>query len=240
VAISFLTRLRMPIDGQAATERDAAAAWAYPLAGALVGAIGGGLYWLLESLGVPAGPAAGLALAAMLLTTGGLHEDGLADLADGLGGGWTRERRLEIMRDSRIGAFGALTLMVALLIKWSALTEFNSAEALAALVAAGAISRAPLGAAMRWLHHARADGLSRHVGRPPALSAGLGLALGLAAPLLVLGVYTGAAGAFAGLVLAGATLSLARVKLGGQTGDVLGATQQVSELAVLVVLAAAL
>ena len=100
---------RLPV-GWLATSAEPArladAVWAFPVVGAVVGAIGGAVFWVCARLGMPPAVAAVWTLASMLLVTGALHEDGLADTADGLGGGRTRERKLEIMRDSRIGTFG--------------------------------------------------------------------------------------------------------------------------------------
>ncbi|MEL6316326.1 MAG: adenosylcobinamide-GDP ribazoletransferase, partial [Pseudomonadota bacterium] len=120
-AAALLTRAPVPVDHAHAGRRGARAAWAWPVVGAALGgaaaaALAGGL-----ALGLPPGPAAAAALAALVLATGALHEDGLADLADGLGGGRDRARALEIMRDSRIGAFGAAALLLAFLARWSAL-----------------------------------------------------------------------------------------------------------------------
>ena len=234
-ALALLTRLPAPGADHA---RGARAAWAWPLVGALLGGAGalGGLACLAG--GLPPAAAAGAALSVQVLATGALHEDGLADLADGLGGGPDRERRLEIMRDSRIGAFGAVALILGLGLRWS-LTAALLPAAPAALLAAAALSRAAMAAAMATLPPARPDGLSAMAGRPGAaaiLAAGLALALaGLAAgPAPAFLAALGAAGAAAGVG------ALARSRLGGQTGDVLGAAQQAAEIAALAGLAAAL
>src|SRR5690606_40192087 len=111
-------------------------------------------------LGLPSGPAAALALAAAMLMTGCLHEDGLSDVADGIGGGSTRERKLEIMRDSRIGSYGTAALVISLLLRWSALAALaGPAQVFAAFIAAHCASRALPGALMHVLPPARADGL---------------------------------------------------------------------------------
>src|SRR5207237_336605 len=128
-SLVFCTRLPLaqwaPIAGADAGAIGAAiavarATWAFPLAGALVGTVGGLLYWFAHRLGVPPFPAAGLALIGTLALTGALHEDGLADTVDGFGGGKDGEAKLAIMRDSRIGAYGTCALIVSIILRWSA------------------------------------------------------------------------------------------------------------------------
>jgi len=248
VAAALLTRLPVPIDHGQAAGRMAAAVWAYPLVGAAIGALAGAVLAGLAALGMPAGVAAAMALAVAALATGAMHEDGLADCADGIGGGWSVERRLEIMKDARGGAYGALALVLATLARWSALATLASAGpgiAVAALAAAGAASRAPLGAVMRRVPNARAAlaageaGLSASVGRPPAVSVWLALALGLAVAVLLSG-WAGLGAALGAFLAAAAMAWLGWRKLGGQTGDVLGAAQVLAEIAALAVLTPAI
>ncbi len=244
VAASLLTRAPVPVDHALAALRAAPAVWAYPLVGAALGAISGGVLVGLMTVGVPVALAAIFAIAVTAIATGALHEDGLADCADGIGGGWSAERRLEIMKDSRVGAYGALALILASLARLTALVSLShfSAEAIiAALALAGAVSRAPLGAAMRWIPNARAAqagdeaGLSASVGRPPAISALLGLALGAALAAGLMG-WAGLIAMIFGCGAAAAMLWIAKRKLGGQTGDVLGAAQVLTEIAALTAL----
>jgi adenosylcobinamide-GDP ribazoletransferase len=214
--------------------------WAFPLVGAAVGGIGGGGYWIAVRLGLPPLVAAVWTLAAMLLATGALHEDGLADTADGFGGGRTRERRLEIMRDSRIGAFGALALMLALAARGASLAALAAPGAVAAgLVAAGALGRGAIVVVPLMLAPARSDGLApglagRAVGRA---AAGIGLGFVVALALLPIRAALGATLAAGAVALAMAWL--ARRRIGGYTGDVLGAVSVVTECVVLSLLAAA-
>lgn len=239
-ALSLLSRIPVPLDHQRAGARAAQSAWAYPLAGALLAVIAGGFGWALHALGIAAGPVAALVLAAQVMLSGALHEDGLADSADGLWGGWDPARRLEIMRDSRIGAYGVLALGLSLLLRWTCLSAILSAAGpaalLAALVAVSAVSRASMVAVMHVLPFARDDGLSRRVGSPPRWAAALAIALAL----IISGLLWGAPGALL-LCLTGATAAvivgrMARACIGGQTGDVLGATQQVAECLALLAL----
>src|SRR3979409_1783992 len=143
VAVAFYTRTQ----GAA----HARAAWAAPLVGVLIGALGALAYWIAYRLNLPALVAATLAVGATLLLTGCLHEDGLADTADGFGGGATRAQILDIMRDSRIGTYGALALGIALLLRIGALADLPNPGLVAwALIAAHAAARASLPAFM-WL-----------------------------------------------------------------------------------------
>ncbi|GJE39206.1 adenosylcobinamide-GDP ribazoletransferase [Methylobacterium persicinum] len=191
--------------------------------------------------------AATLAVGTLAATTGGLHEDGLADLADGLGAGGDRDRMLTIMRDSRIGSYGAIALFLGLALRIGALATLLDrigAAAAIALVLAAALSRLAALAPMVLLPPARSDGLSAAAGRPTGSSLGVAAALGVALCLASLPFGLGLAGvaAMAGLsaLAVWPVTSLARNKLGGQTGDVIGACQQVAEIAGLLGLVAAM
>ncbi|MEV4423409.1 adenosylcobinamide-GDP ribazoletransferase, partial [Patulibacter sp. NPDC049589] len=191
-AVGFLTRIPVPFGPDEAPRLTAAASW-FPAVGAGVGAVGGGvlaLAALIPGAG-PAGVAAALGLAATVAVTGALHEDGLADTADGLGVLGDRARRLEVMRDSRIGTFGALALLVWLLVGWSALRPLATGDAVLALVAAGAASRWAI------LVHATAGRPARPDGAIHALRVGpatgvVASVLTAAAAVLCLGPGTGA------------------------------------------------
>lgn len=238
VALALLTRLPMPPLPSGAFDRPSRAAWAFPLVGALVGVLAGVVGLAAFGLGLPGAAAAGLALTAQIALTGALHEDGLADTADGLWGGGAPARRLEIMRDSRIGTYGVLALVLSLGMRWLALAALLPAG-IGALIAAAALSRGMLPALMTALPPARSDGLSRSVGAPgpgaSAVAAGLGLLLALAAagPAILVPALLAA-------VLVAALGRLARRRIGGQTGDILGAAQQLAEIALLLGLMSAL
>lgn len=234
LCLVFFSRLPLPVFDFRGRSL-AAAIWAAPLAGLAVGLIGAVVYATAERFGLAMGPAAALALAATLLTTGCLHEDGLSDVADGFGGGKSRGGKLEIMRDSRIGAYGASALALSLLIRWSAISEFaDPTQALLALIAAHAASRGLLGAFMHLLPPARSDGLSAGAGSVSAEAAIAGAVLG-AIPLLLLGP----GGAIVAIVLLGLLFAAFRAlclnQIDGQTGDTIGALQQLGEIAVLLV-----
>jgi adenosylcobinamide-GDP ribazoletransferase len=240
ISAIFLTRLPLS-HGQTIARGDLSRAlWSAPIIGAGVGALGAGVYGLAYALHLPPLPSATLAVAATALATGCLHEDGLADVADGFGGGTTRERKLEIMRDSRIGTYGCLALLMSCLLRVGALASLaEPASVTAALIAAGAIARAGLAPFMALVPAARADGMSAYAGAPPPASAIAAGLLGLIA--LVCGL--GPVPAMAALLCLAAGLSvlawLCRTQIGGQTGDVLGAVEQIGEIAVLLVATAA-
>lgn len=230
---ALLTRLPVP-DHQGT---GAASAWAWPLVGAALGAIAALGAGLALWLGFTPGVVAALVLALGAILTGGLHEDGLSDTADGLFGGWTRQRRLEIMKDSRVGSYGVLALVIVTLARWSALATILAVGSPCVLVAVGAVSRAPMAVVMSALPNARETGLSHATGRPPAQGALIGATLALAIAFLFAG--WAALPMLAPVALTTWLLArLARARIGGQTGDILGAAQQLAEAAALAVLAA--
>lgn len=236
-ALRFFTRLPLPAAAAESLNFNRIA-WAAPVAGAGVGAIGAVVLALSERLGLPALVSASLATAALVAATGALHEDGLADVADGFGGGRSRERKLEVMRDSRIGAFGAIALMLVLILRVGALSAALShslSGASGALILVAALSRAGALMPLALLDPARSDGAGSAAGRlaPSSFAAACGAALALA---LIIGLFTIGAGraldaALAGAVGAAAMTTLASRQIGGQTGDVAGAAQQLAEAA---------
>jgi adenosylcobinamide-GDP ribazoletransferase len=229
LAASFLTRMPMAHVPAAPL---AAAVRAFPVVGALVGAIGAGVYAGASFAGLPPLPAALLAVLATILASGALHEDGLADFADA-SGARTIEKRLAIMRDSRIGAFGTLALIFSVALRCTAVAAIGKADLVAiALVASGAASRAAMVYAMHALPFARADGLAKMAGQPSAGNLRIALLLGVLflVPLGYLAMGLALAFAAAAAMYMG---TAARRLLGGQTGDVLGCVQQTSEVAIL-------
>jgi adenosylcobinamide-GDP ribazoletransferase len=236
VALSFCTRLPV-LDTVPATGADVArACWALPIAGAFVGVIGALVYWLGTAAGLPAFPAATLAIAATVLATGALHEDGLADVADGFGGGATRERKLEIMRDSRLGTYGACALVLSCLLRISSLAELTQPALVAsALIAAHIGARAVMPAVMWFVPPAKPDGLSASAGLPPVAGVVTAAILGAIALGIGLGPGPGAIAVLVVLVGAAGVARLSIAQIGGQSGDVLGAVEQVSEILILLV-----
>lgn len=221
VATQFLTRIQLSRRAVEAHELARAVAW-FPLVGAIVGAGIAAITWLLEPLiGLGAAIVAGLVFGAVL--TGGLHEDGLADTCDGLGGGFTRERALEIMRDSRIGSYGAVALILLYAARFTLFQSLGAAALLLALPAASSLGRASSVVLMAWLPNARAEGMADTV----AQSLGRGtVVIGIVTALIVTAILTGTAAP--AILIAAAVLIIAsalylRHRLGGITGDALGA-----------------
>jgi adenosylcobinamide-GDP ribazoletransferase len=218
-----------------------------PLAGLILGLPGAGM--LLGAWGLGLGPflAATLAVTVGVLITGALHEDGLADVADGFGGGATPARRLEIMRDSRIGAYGGVALMLSLALRIGALATLldrSGAVAALALLLAAALSRGVALAPLALLPPARADGAGASVGRPSRSTLITAGAMSVVLTLFGLPLGLPPLGACLMLVLSAsaalALTALARRAIGGQTGDVVGAAQQGAEIAALLGLVAAI
>lgn len=230
-AVMFFTRLPVPA-GWGATREDLQRSSAYfPLVGLLVGGVAAAVWWLAAQVWTPA-IASGLSLGATLLLTGALHEDGFADVCDGFGGGYTKERVLEIMRDSRVGAFGAMGVTMMLGLKWLTVATLPLALAPAVLVAAHGLSRALAASLMATLAYVREDAAKAKPLATELRGGRLAFVLATALAALVL-----LPPRFWWVVLALAAVRgvLARWfvrRIGGYTGDCLGAAQQVSELAV--------
>jgi adenosylcobinamide-GDP ribazoletransferase len=245
VAIQFLTRLPVPhLDGFQESWLSRSARF-FPLVGALVGLMAAGVWWL-SSMCFPPAVAAGLMMSAALLMTGALHEDGFADVCDGFGGGRTPEVVLSIMKDSRVGAYGAIGVAMLLGLKWSILASLPQATLPVVVVGAHMVSRWwAIGLIWR-LRYVRtdADGKSKSLAgnlRGPdwVLSGALGalallpvifLADSAAEPRLALALLAALACSAASTLLTGAYF---RIRIGGYTGDCLGAAQQLAELSFL-------
>ena len=229
-AWAFLTRLPGGAHPRTDRELGRSIGW-FPLVGAAVGALSGAVYWALHGpLG--ASMAAVVAVSASAMATGGFHEDGLADTADALGGS-SRARRLEIMKDSRVGAFGVLALVLSALVRVFAVASLGPLDGLVALVAAHTLGRTMAVAMMGVLPSASGTGLGHSytdhlprawTGVAVVASSAAAASLGPAGAVALVAAAVGAA--VVGLV--------ARRAFGGTTGDVLGAIEQVGEMAVLV------
>jgi len=232
LAVAFLTIVPVRLVGPA-PPLGAAAAW-FPVVGAAIGALAGGVAYA-AALALGPGVAAVLAVTVLVLTTGGLHHDGLADCADGLGVRGDRERRLAVMRDSSIGTFGALALLLSLLLFVAALGGLDREPALRALVVAAALGRWAVLVHAVSARPARPDGLgaSFTVG---AVAFALASAAAVGGALVLAGVGRG----LAVLAVAGAVALMisgwSRTALGGRTGDTLGATVVLAEVAVVLAL----
>lgn len=212
--------------------------WAFPIVGIAVNGAGGLVYWLARTVHMPPLLAAGWTLTATLMITGALHEDGLADAADGLGGGATAARKLEIMRDSRIGSYGAAALFLSLIVRTAAIETFSLPRVvLTAMILAGMLGRSAMIVPLLVLRPARGDGMGASVGEPRLISAGVGLGLAVIAPFLFLPPLPGAGAVVLGFGSSWVLTIIAGRQLGGHTGDVLGAAEVVAECVVLTLIA---
>jgi adenosylcobinamide-GDP ribazoletransferase len=229
-AVQYFTRIRVPAWVGHAQEQLAGAIRYFPVVGLIVGASGAATLWLAAQV-LPAPLPAILAIVVTVLMTGAIHEDGLADTCDGLGGGATRERALEIMKDPRIGAFGAIALMLSLLLKISALSVMTLWTAMLALFAAHAFARfcavlfSFAGRYVGSAERSRAAPVVTQVKRSDVLVAAV---FGL--PVLVLCGRDAIVAAIVALVLLGLLFRWCVRRIGGYTGDTLGAAQQVTEI----------
>lgn len=232
-ALALLTRLPLPY-APSTGRAPANAAWAYPLVGLTVGGIALAVGWGIQTLGAAAPIVAFFVLLTSIIVTGALHEDGLADCADGFWGGWTVERRLAIMKDSVIGTYGVIALGMSLIIRWYVLTLMIDKGALVSAVLVSAVmSRAAMVWVMYGLRNARTSGLSAQTGRPSGLTTIVALTIAVVAAFAAPDV-SGVRLLFFAAVVTLAAGWIARAKIGGQTGDVMGATQQAVEITVLV------
>lgn len=221
------------------------AIWALPFAGAVIGAVGAAVGLAAFLVGISGLVSATLTIAVLVVITGAFHEDGLADCCDGLFGGQTPERRLEIMKDSRIGTFGGSGLVLSLALRIFALADLFRLVGPAALllvIGIAALSRVLALAPVLVLSPAAATGLAARASMPAPIplagAALIGLAI-LAVPASMLDLLPGLAIVlfFVAAILLVA-IRLARAKIGGHTGDLLGACQQLVEITLLIGLSA--
>lgn len=237
--LGFFSRLPVPgmfFAGEAETMAlNRAVVW-FPVAGLVIAIPPAGVYWF-ASVFLPYSVAAGLALGALLLVTGALHEDGFADCADGLGGGKNRDQKLEIMRDSAIGTYGTVALILSIGLRWAALSALPPSSAIAALFVAHSAARGSIATALAFSRYARKKGVGSMV------SGGISTTLWIVVmvlSLLIAVLFGGTAGllaAAAGITAAGLFLWWFHRGMGGYTGDALGSMEQIAEITILVILA---
>lgn len=235
-ALSFLTRLPAPGAASFGPREVGRGALCFPLVGALVGGITVGAGWLLRGVG-PAWLVSILAVAIAVRCTGAFHQDALADFVDGFGGGLTREAVLRIMHDSTVGAYGAVALVLGLLLRVGCTAVLIDADAWGLIVTAAALARWPsvlMGGALPYAH---AEG--KALGRALTDHIGAVECLGASACALGVGMVFGSSilfGAVTACGLIGAWFSwTAMRRVGGVTGDTMGAATEACELAVLVI-----
>jgi adenosylcobinamide-GDP ribazoletransferase len=233
IGLLFSTRFPLSHAAPVGGADIARASWALPVIGALIGLLGAAVYWVAFRCNLPPLLGAGLTVAATLAATGCLHEDGLADTFDGFGGR-DRERKLEIMRDSRIGTFGACALTMSLLLRIGALASLAAPGPVAlALIAAHSGARAIMPLFLALVPPARPDGLSADAGRPSPASIMVAALLGIVLLVASLGAAASVIALLWLMVVLGVMRWLCLRQIGGQTGDTAGALEQIGEIAVL-------
>jgi adenosylcobinamide-GDP ribazoletransferase len=230
LAWTLLTRIPAPGFRLQTQANLGSAFWAYPLIGAAVGAIGAAVYVISIELGLGMLSPFAMALAAMTLATGAFHEDGLGDFMDGIGGGQTRERKLEIMRDSRLGTYGVMALVTFFLLSTTLLFELENTGwqpafggFAAVFVCVAAFQRAALGVPLVLLKPVRSDGLAADAPQPRYRIVALGILIATLLSVLLLGPGATAVVFAASMLSALGVTWLAWRQLGGRTGDALGA-----------------
>ncbi|KQT64109.1 MULTISPECIES: adenosylcobinamide-GDP ribazoletransferase [unclassified Aureimonas] len=239
-ALAFLTRLPPVGSAFEGEHRLGDDAPAFPLAGLVAALPSAVLLVAASAIGLSPLVAAILATALLVAVTGALHEDGLADVADGLGGHHAKARALAIMKDSRIGAYGTLALILALALRIGLLAELTDRSPLGAasiLLASAAASRGAMAWIWSSLPSADPRGLADRMGQPSSCAGRRAALIGiliLAGPALVLGgPFGGVLPLLLGTLALGQVRKLLQTRLGGQTGDGLGACQQIVDLAIL-------
>jgi len=240
LTLAFFSRVPLPrtLGGRIShDDKLGEAAYLFPVAGMII-AVPVALTWYAGSFYLPSFIAAGLAIGIGLLITGGLHEDGFADCADGLGATSKRERALEIMRDSRIGTYGTLALILSVGLRWAALASLSPIAGILAIFVCHSGARSAMTIAMQTSHYARTDGLGKQA---DDMTTGnffltLGIALAIA---FCMGWFWGIVALILGWIAAWIFLKRLETRLGGYTGDGLGAMEQIAEIVILVTLAGA-
>jgi adenosylcobinamide-GDP ribazoletransferase len=244
--IQFFTRLPLPARIPHAAPDFSRSVWLVPVAGAVAGAIGGVILVAAFFLHLPPALCATLSLCALVMVSGALHEDGLADICDGFGGGGDRDTKLAIMKDSRLGTFGTVALMLSLLARVLAIAAVLNAlgpwGALACVGVTGAVSRSFAVLPLLVLLPARPSGIAASALRPGLTGSCIVLAVCVVLALLLTHVDVPLSYCIAAIMLTlvavfGLCL-LAKRQIGGHTGDVCGAAQQIAEICFLLSLVA--
>lgn len=242
-AVQFLTRVPLPqswlrpVSGSGGADLGQAAVY-FPLVGALIGLATGGVIWLAAHVW-PLGVAVLVGLALEALLTGSLHEDALADFCDAFGGGWTRDEVLRILDDSRVGSYGVLGLLLGVLLRYSALAAMPAGEIVAATVAAAVLGRWSMLWAMAMLppvagRRSLAHAAGQQLGRWQVARSGL-IALPALAPLVWIAPAVALASTLGVVLLAGGLVYYVRRRIGGMTGDCLGALCYAAQVLVLLI-----
>ncbi len=235
--IVFFTRIQIPIRINFDGINLGNCTWVYPLIGALVGGVVAGVFYIGIIVGLHPAAAAWLAIFMQIWLTGGLHEDGLADTADGMAFGRNATQKLDIMRDSRIGSYGVLALIAVIGLRASLIGQLEAIYTNCSIIICAAIlSRISIGVLMFTTHRARAEGMASLAGAPSAINLVMSIAIGLGICAFLLPFYVVAAGFFTMIAVSSYVRYIAKQQFNGITGDVLGCNQQISEVFVMIAL----
>ena len=234
IAGVFLTRLPFNTKRKFQTQDLAHSSRCFPLIGLLVGAISGAVFILAAKINLNPLTSAFLAITVGAFVTGALHEDGLADVIDGFGGGNSKKDKLRIMRDSHIGTYGMLALVLNVGLRISVLSELPGPWVTAeTLVGTAVLSRSLLPGMMHLTPCARTDGLAAGAGRPSFRNAVIAFCIGCVITWPLFGGWITIVAFVCAVISALVMAFIAHRQIGGYTGDVLGATQQISEVVIL-------
>lgn len=235
---AFMLLTRIPVRWDKETPPDLnRCLWTYPIVGMVVALVGVCVYGGGIFIHLPNGVSVLLSIAVMIIVTGAFHEDGLADTLDGFGGGLTAEKKLEIMRDSRIGTYGGLGLIIVIGLKAAVLWSMAYYQFMAALLVGASLSRFMIILILRILPPAREGGLSVNAGRPSNNTILVGLSTPLLISMLLLDLRTSLIVVAVAVIITWLFSRFTFKQVGGFSGDILGATQQISEVAIFLTLA---
>lgn len=240
ILAAFMLLSRVPVQWEKVSNEApdiGRAMWAYPVVGLFVGGCSAAVYLLAIYISVPSLLAIIIALIVSVFVTGAFHEDGLADVADGFGGGLTREKKLEIMRDSRIGTYGGLALILAIALKVSSLAQLPPLWVVKAVVIGAVVSRVMIIVTARVLPPARKNSLATEAGKPSVVIMVSAFVIAGATTYLLAGYWPLFVVIGVALMVTLFFCRLAYTQVQGFSGDILGATQQISEISIFVTLA---
>jgi adenosylcobinamide-GDP ribazoletransferase len=235
-AVALITRIPVPDKTFEGNQSNLSIDWAYPLIGLLLALPVYFFGLLLLSFSFDSGLVAGATIILLIMSTGAMHEDGLADTVDGFWGGWNKENRLKIMKDSHVGTYGIIALIFSILIRWYCIKLcIDQNLFFVAIITSCTLSRSFMTFYMWATPCAKEIGLSANTGRPDDISTGLALLIGLITTILFLGIKGLIVLTLCFFILWYAkTISIK--KINGQTGDTIGAVQQICEVCILCVI----
>ena len=231
---SFLTRLPFRASNEVCVGDLRAASWSFPIIGLLIGLLSSAIFFLATHINLNPFVSGMLCVAFGCIVSGGLHEDGLADTCDGLLGGKDAQSKLDIMRDSSIGGYGAIALIFSVGIRCLILGGLSEPEVvMVALIVGSSFSRSLLPFVTVAFRHARSEGLAVHWGRCSLKRASISFLIGAFIFLMCFGIFETVLVLMVVLFVSGGFLVIACSQIGGYSGDILGACQQISEITVL-------